>query len=95
MKKPEEIEDEIKSLSTKRDKMLIEVNDIQNRILDLAEQFKAASGKYVSVECLTCGGDGYIVDKDTKKKLICKNPTFPFLSCNGKGYIWLKKYEIK
>ena len=95
IKKPEEIEDEIKSLSTKRDKMIIEVEKIQNEIIELVEKYKALSGEYSQIECPTCGGIGYYEDKDTKKKTICKNPTLPFLSCGGKGFIWMKKFESK
>jgi hypothetical protein len=92
----EEILDQIKSIVRKRDKLIIDIDNLEKELLSLNEKYKGLSGEYTKVECLTCGGIGYIEDPSNKeKKVVCKNPTIPFLSCNGKGFIWLKKYEPK
>lgn len=81
----EEIEDEIKSLSRKRDKHLIQANEIQEQLLKLAEEMYEINPKYVKVDCLICGGKGYIQTEENKK-VKCN-------VCEMKSYIWAKVYE--
>ena len=91
----EDIEDKLNSTIRKRDKLIIELNNVQKEIEELAESYKELDDNYVKVNCLTCGGSGIIEDKDTGRKVICKNPMIPELGCNGKGYLWLSKYDKK
>ena len=92
----DELMDKIKSLIRKRDQIIIDISKIEKELINLQDDYKEISGEYNRTECLTCGGTGYIESpEDSNKKVICKNPTIPFLSCNGKGYIWLKKYVEK
>lgn len=88
------IEDKINTLVNQRDKLIADAEEINKELIELSEEYKEKSGMYVRVCCLGCGGVGYIQDGEkTDKKRICRNPQVPFLACNGKGYVWLKKYD--
>ena len=91
----EEIKEKITSLARNRDKLLIEANNIQKQLMGLSERYNELSPEYEKVVCLTCGGEGYVEDPENNKKKVCSNPAIPALSCNGKGFIWLKKYVKK
>jgi len=88
----EEIQDEMKTLSRKRDLAIIEADKIQKELQALSQKFLESHPDFIKIRCLTCGGKGYVDSNDGKKK-ICMNPNFPMLSCNGKGYIMLEKYK--
>ena len=81
----EELEDKIKTLSRKRDKAILDANNIQKELILLVEQLYEVEDKYVKIECFRCGGVGYIKAEDNKKR-ICD-------ICNGKQYTWMKRYE--
>lgn len=91
----EEIEDEINSLMRKRDRMIIDADKLQKEMENLTDRYLEFDSNHVKIKCLTCGGVGYIVDEigGSNKKKVCSNPTLPFLSCRGRGYIWLEKYK--
>ena len=93
-KKLDEIKDELESKIRVRDETVIDLNKKQKEIENLMEEYMEKNPEYVKVECLTCGGQGYI-QTDEGKKRVCMNPQFPMLSCSGKGYNWLKKYTTK
>jgi len=88
----EEIQDEMKTLSRKRDLAIIEADKYQKSLQELSVKFLEIHPDFIKIKCLTCGGKGYIAADDGKKK-ICMNPNFPLLSCGGKGYIMLEKYK--
>jgi len=93
MRTVEEIKDDIDSIARKRDTALLEMNDYQKKLEELSNEYYEADSSYVKVQCLTCGGVGYIPSEDGSKKVVCKNEALPMLSCNGKGYIWMKKWK--
>ena len=86
------LKEKINKLNEEKDKLRLKLERIDRQILRLLDEYYEKSPEFVKVTCITCGGTGYIKDKDGKKHL-CSNPSIPFLSCNGKGYIWLRKYE--
>ena len=84
----EDIEDEIKSLSRKRDLVIIEIDKHQKQLESLMEEYYSMSKDYVKIVCLGCSGIGYIED-EKKTKHRCP-------ACKGKQFIWAKLYtEIK
>jgi len=87
----EEIEDEIKSIGRKRDNAIIDVDSWQKKLEELMEMYYDIHPDYVKVNCIICGGKGYIQSED--KKITCRNDVIPQLSCNGKGYMWMKLWK--
>jgi len=83
-KTKEDIEDEIKSVSRKRDLAIIKAQELQDSLIKLAEELYELRPDFVKVECIRCGGLGYLQDEN-KKKHICD-------ICQGKEYTWMKLY---
>ena len=81
----EEIEDEIKSLSRKRDVAMLDANKHQEKLLTLLEELYELRPNYVKVDCFRCGAVGYLQGDDGKKH-ICD-------LCAGKEFTWMKLYE--
>jgi len=81
----EDIEDEIKSVSRKRDITIVEAQKYQDQLVALAEQLYEIDPQYIKVECFRCGGVGYLKGEDDKKH-ICE-------LCGGKEYTWMKIYD--
>jgi phage FluMu protein Com len=83
----DELEDEIKSITRKRDKLLVEVNDIGKELGNLLEKYYALDENMVAIKCPRCKGMGYLQDNKGNKQL-CD-------TCGGpdKPYIWMEKYE--
>ena len=83
-KSKEDIEDELKSIGRKRNELILQLNDIQEKIASLTEQYYEMDPSMVKVVCINCQGTGYI--KEGEKKQICK-------LCNGKHYNWFLKFK--
>jgi len=75
----EEIMELIDTLNDQIEKLLDEANELMYRQLELDD-------KYIEIECLRCSGHGWTKLQDGGKKIICP-------SCNGKCFIWAKKYN--
>jgi len=89
-----DIKNKINKLGEEKEKLAKQILKIDKEIESLMDEYFEKSPEFTKIVCLVCGGKGYIENEDGKK-VICRNPSFPMLSCNGKGYIWLRKYEEK
>ena len=85
MSKLEEIQDELKTLLNKRDKMIIEANELQKQVEEKMKMFYEISPDFIKGECPTCAGKGMIQGEEGKK-VICP-------SCRGDLFIWLKVFK--
>jgi len=82
----EELEDKINSLARKRDNLILDLDKIQKELSTYMEKYYEVTDDYVKVTCVQCGGLGYLQLEGSKK--ICN-------VCNGKEFIWLKKWKEK
>ena len=86
-KKFEEVQDELQSLITKRDKAIVEANKYQKEIESMTKTFYDLNPDYVKGECPTCMGTG-IVQGEDEKKIVCP-------ICRGDCFIFLKVFKEK
>jgi len=83
----EEIEDKLNSSLRKRDKAIIELNNINKELDELLELKFLNDPKMVKIKCIQCGGMGR-VKQENGNQVIC--PT-----CKGNEYVWLEAYIPK
>jgi len=81
----EELQDEFNSLSRKRMKQIIELEETTKELVGLAEKVYERSPEYVKVVCLSCNGKG-TVDTEEGKKIRCQ-------VCQGKCFMWVKRFQ--
>jgi len=85
----EDVENDIKSLSTKRDKLIVEANKCQEEILKSLEEYNNLHPDFIKVICVKCNGVGYLSKDSGTGKRVCD-------ACGGKCYLWMKRYsEVK
>lgn len=80
----EEIDDKLNSTIRKRDKLIIELNDINEELQKLLDTKNVLDPEMIQIECIQCGGLGR-VKRDDGSQSICP-------VCNGRCFMWLKKY---
>lgn len=80
----EEIEDEIKSLTRKRDEHLAKANEIQEQVINKVEILYSLDKDMIRINCINCNSLGYT--KEGEKKTLCR-------LCNGKRYNWMKVFK--
>jgi len=88
MKTKEELEDEIKKVSRKRDEAYLEMSNQQKILEDLMDDYFKVSKTHHQVQCINCGGVGYGKTQGSDKNVVCE-------LCKGKGYNWLPRYQKK
>jgi len=81
----EELEDNIKSLEGKILRFQNNLNKMYEKYRELKLKYLMLDPNYVKIECLNCGGKGYLLDENNTKK-ICT-------LCNGEGFIFAKKWK--
>ena len=82
----EDVEDEIRSISRKRDLLIADANKEQGELLKRLEEYNILHPDFVQIICTRCGGNGYIPKEENKGKVVCD-------FCNGKCYLWMKKFR--
>ena len=87
MTEKDTIEDKINSKVRQRDKLIIELNNLQDEIIKLIELSYEKDPTKIKIRCVACRGTGYIISED-KKKRICQ-------TCKGTQYNWAEIYEEK
>ena len=80
----DEIDDKLNSIVRQRDKLIIEVNKVNEEIQELLDTKYTLDPIMERIECIQCGALGRVKREDGSQS-IC--PT-----CNGRCYIWLKKF---
>ena len=83
----EEINDALNSKIRDRDKLIISLDNVSKELAELLEQKYSLDPKMVRIKCINCGGVGYSVGEDSKKR-ICQ-------MCNGKLYNWTEIFIEK
>jgi len=82
--KLEEIEDKINSKLRERDKLILKAEEYNKELLELLESKNILDPLMEKIVCFHCNSLGRIKKEDGSQTLC---PT-----CEGKGYVWLKKY---
>jgi len=80
-----EIEEKINKLLDKRDKLVSELNTLNDKIFNLIDKRLELNEDMIRIVCPECGGTGYIKTDDERKK-VCH-------VCKGKEFVWAEKYE--
>ena len=84
MKTKHELKDDLENIAKQRSDLLKTLEKLQKRFAEISELIMEQDPEYVKVECVECSGKGYVQLDD--KKQLCE-------VCQGRQYIWLKKYE--
>ena len=84
----EELQDDFNSLSRKRMKQIIELEETTKELVGLAEKVYERSPEYVKVTCPNCNGETVVSSQTEEgKKTKCM--------CYPNGYLWLKRFKEK
>ena len=88
----EDIEDEIKTVSRKQAKALIEYNKCSEELKMKMQEYYELDPTFVKIKCFQCKGTGYIKGHDEstgkERKVKCN-------VCDGNMFLWLEKYSNK
>lgn len=79
MKDLEDLLDEIQSMARKRDKLILELDEIQKSLEKKAEEYNELDPTKIKINCIICGGKGW--QEVEGKKRVCPG-------CNSFGYMW-------
>ena len=85
MSKLEEVQDGLKSILDKRDRMIVKVQETQKQVEERMKEFYELSPDYVKIECPNCLGKG-MGKNEEGKNVLCP-------SCRGECFIWAKIYK--
>lgn len=79
----EEIEDKLNSEIHRRDKLIIDLNKVNENLYDLMVKKNELDPSMVRVVCIQCNGLGRVAGEDGRKRC-------PL--CRGEEYTWMKLY---